>query len=74
MKYYTVALYNNLKEYDATMVGNIHDEVQMEVLESQVDEVKKIAEASFAEVTSLLNFRIKLEGEAQDGETWYNTH
>lgn len=74
MKYYTVALYNNLKDYDAIMVGNIHDEVQMEVLESQVDEVKKIAEASFAEVTNILNFRIKLEGEAQDGETWYDTH
>jgi DNA polymerase I-like protein with 3'-5' exonuclease and polymerase domains len=74
MKYYTVALYNNLKDYDASMVGNIHDEVQMEVLESQVDEVKKIAEASFAEVTNILNFRIKLEGEAQDGETWYDTH
>lgn len=74
MKYYTVALYSNLKGYDATMVGNIHDEVQMEVLETQVDEVKKIAEASFAEVTDLLNFRIKLEGEAQDGETWYDTH
>jgi DNA polymerase I-like protein with 3'-5' exonuclease and polymerase domains len=43
-------------------------------LESQVDEVKKIAEASFAEVTNILNFRIKLEGEAQDGETWYDTH
>jgi DNA polymerase I-like protein with 3'-5' exonuclease and polymerase domains len=74
MKYYTVALYNNLKGYDAQMVGNIHDEVQMEVLESQVDEVKKIAEASFAEVTDLLDFRIKLEGEAQDGTTWYDTH
>lgn len=74
MKYYTVALYNNLKGYDVQMVGNIHDEVQMEVLESQVDEVKKIAEASFAEVTDLLDFRIKLEGEAQDGTTWYDTH
>ncbi len=74
MKYYTVALYNNLKEYDATMVGNIHDEVQLEVLDSQVDEVKKIAEASFAEVTALLGFRIKLEGEAQNGQTWYDTH
>lgn len=74
MKYYTVALYNNLKEYDATMVGNIHDEVQLEVLDSQVDEVKKIAEASFAEVTALLDFRIKLEGEAQDGQSWYDTH
>ena len=74
MKYYTVALYNNLKGYDASMIGNIHDEVQMEVLETQVDEVKKIAEATFAEVTSLLNFRIKLEGEAQDGRTWYDTH
>ena len=74
MKYYTVQLANNLKGFDARMVGNIHDEVQMEVLVSQVDEVKKIAEASFAEVTKLLNFRIKLEGEAQDGTTWYDTH
>ena len=74
MKYYTVQLANNLKGFDARMVGNIHDEVQMEVLVSQVDEVKKIAEASFAEVTELLNFRIKLEGEAQDGTTWYDTH
>jgi DNA polymerase I-like protein with 3'-5' exonuclease and polymerase domains len=74
MKYYTVQLAKNLINHDVKLIGNIHDEVQMEVLEAQVDEVKEIAEATFAEVTNLLNFRIKLEGEAQHGETWYDTH
>ncbi len=74
MKYYTVLLAEKLTKYDVRFVGNIHDEVQMEVLEAQVDEVKGVAEATFAEVTSTLNFRIKLEGEAKDGNSWLDTH
>ena len=79
MKYYLVELDKKLqetmtpgKEYE--FIGNIHDEVQMEVDENKAEIVKEIAESTFADVEKLLNFRVKLEGEAKIGNTWYDTH
>ena len=80
MKVYLILLDRNLqatgflvgKDYE--YVGNIHDEVQAEVVESRVDEYKAIAEKTFTDVTAELNFRMPLEGEAKSGDTWYDTH
>jgi DNA polymerase I-like protein with 3'-5' exonuclease and polymerase domains len=75
MKYYLVLLNNKLKgNFDYAFVGNIHDEVQIQVKEEQAEAVAKIAEDTFADVTELLNFRCKLEGEAKIGDDWYGTH
>ena len=80
MKVYLILLDRNLQEAgfivgeDYEYVANVHDEVQAEVIESKVEEYKKIAEDSFADTTAELNFRMPLEGEAKSGDTWYDTH
>jgi DNA polymerase-1 len=79
MKYYLVELDKRLQAkytsgIDYEFIGNIHDEVQMEVSTDLVADVSKIAEESFAGVEERLKFRVKLEGEAQHGRTWNDTH
>lgn len=84
MKYYLVLLDRNLEkvytnsstttipEYEFLL--NIHDEVQIECNEDIAGDVASIAEATFNEVTELLNFRIPLRGSAAIGSNWYDTH
>ena len=79
MKYYLVALDALLQEEfvagtDYEFVGNIHDEVQLEVTEDKAKRVAEIAELAFADVEALLQFRVKLEGEANIGANWNDTH
>jgi len=80
MKYYNVdvdALYQAKgwipgKHYE--QIGSIHDECQWEVDESIAKEFAKVAEAGFAITQERLQFRVKLEGEANIGNTWAETH
>jgi len=79
MKYYLVELDKALqaefkpgKDYE--FVGNIHDEVQIEVSDECANRVAEICESSFALVEQRLDFRVKLEGEASIGKTWNDTH
>jgi len=79
MKYYLVELDKELRtKYtpgkDYEFIGNIHDEVQIEVKDEYVKAFSKIAESTFGTVEKLLNFRVKLEGEAKHGRTWGDTH
>ena len=76
MKYYLVELNKQLTErnIDFAFVGNIHDEVQIQVKEEQADEVASIAEACFPIVEMKLNWRCKLDGEAKIGNNWADTH
>jgi len=76
MKYYVVILDSKLKQanVDYKIVGNIHDEIQIQVLETQAETVAKICEDTFSDVTDRLNFRCKLEGEAKIGNNWSETH
>lgn len=76
MKYYTVELFKNLRKYGNKVhfVGNIHDEVQLEVAKEIAEEVKQICESTFATVTDILQFKVPLEGEASIGRNWNETH
>lgn len=84
MKYYLVELDKNLEKYYSNstttnnpqyeFVGNIHDEVQIEVGEDIAEDVAKIAEDTFEDVTKLLKFRIPLRGTADIGDSWKDTH
>ena len=71
MKQYLVALDKNLmKEIPLGVdgyefVANIHDEVQIQVLDKYADRVAEICVESFFEVTEHFNFRILLEGESK---------
>jgi DNA polymerase I-like protein with 3'-5' exonuclease and polymerase domains len=79
MKYYLVALDRELQKQwvpgkDYEFVGNIHDEVQIEVKESIAEDVAKVCVGAFPLVEEELHFRVKLEGEAKIGDTWEETH
>ena len=76
MKYVLVEMDKQFKEkgYDYKFVGNIHDEVQIEVKESDAEDAGKTAEEVFIIVGEQLSMRIKMEGEAKIGNNWYDTH
>jgi len=79
MKYYLVFLDRNLqRKYtagdDYEFVLNVHDEVQIECDADIADEVARIAELSFDNVTRYLKFRIPLRGQAVVGDSWAETH
>jgi len=74
MKYWLIETEKRLENFDAYYVGNIHDEVQMEVREDQAEDVAKILTQSFIDVGEQIGMRIKMEGEAKIGDTWKETH
>ena len=79
LKYYLIFLDANLSERFETgkqyeFVLNVHDEVQIECDEDIAEDVARIAEASFDDVTKHLKFRIPLRGSADIGQSWAETH
>lgn len=76
MKYYVVELNKQLTEHniDYCFVGNIHDEVQMQVREDQAKQVAELAEKCFKVVEKQLQWRCQLDGEAKIGNNWAETH
>jgi len=76
MKYWVVAVDKMIGEekYDAHIVGNIHDEIQVEVREDQAQEFATKLEALFITVGEDIGMRLKMEGEAKVGDNWYDTH
>lgn len=54
--------------------ANVHDEGQFEVLDKDVKRFMEICEAAFPKVAEDLNLKCRLDGEAEAGNTWYDTH
>lgn len=76
MKYWLIEV---AKQADSAGLGwypsaNIHDEGQFEVLEKDVPKFTDICEQSFLTVSKQLRSNCLLEGEAQVGDNWYETH
>ena len=76
MKYWVVAVDKMIQDegIDASIVGNIHDEIQVEVREDQAEKFAKNLEALFVSVGEAIGMRIKMEGEAKIGSNWFDTH
>ena len=76
MKYVLVEMDKQFKKegFDYRFVGNIHDEVQIEVKEDEAERMAKKAESIFIQVGEAMSMRIKMEGEAKIGDNWYDTH
>ena len=80
MKTTSCYLYHNLinlgwthgKEF--AFVGNIHDEIQSEVIEGREDEYGKLAEQSIKQAGEYLKFRCRVDGEYKVGNNWAETH
>lgn len=76
MKYWLieVARVADSEGLDWAPQANVHDEGQFEVLEAHVPRFKEICEQAFLTVTEILNVNCLLEGEAMEGDTWFDTH
>ena len=76
MKYYLVHITGELQKAGVEFyhVGNIHDELQLQVKEEDVDKCLSILNNGWSVVEKQLNWRCKLEGEAKIGNNWADTH
>ena len=59
---------------DWSMVAHIHDELQLQVKESLVDEIGKIAVQSVKDTQDVFNLRCPLDAEYKVGKNWAETH
>ena len=80
VKQATVNVYENLTAAgyewgkDWAMVAHVHDEYQLQVREEIAEEVAEIAVESFRQAGRQFNWRCLVDGEAQIGSTWAETH
>lgn len=75
-KMWLICISRELKKrgLDAHFVGNIHDEVQLEVRIDQIPEVIEICEAAMPAAGRYLGTRCPLAAEAKTGASWAYTH
>ena len=59
---------------DVKYVANIHDEFQLEVKEEYAKLVAELAEKSISLAGQYYNLRCPMQGKAQIGNNWYETH
>ena len=76
MKTALVLLDNRIKQLnlDASFVGNIHDEWQIEVREDQAEQVGQLGVQALKDTTEVLKLNCPLDGEYQIGDNWSETH
>lgn len=74
MKTALVILWDKLKNKDAFVVANIHDEFQIETSKELADEVGQIAVKSIQEAGEKLKLRVPLTAEYKIGNNWAETH
>ena len=76
MKVALVLFNRKIKEnnFDAKFVANIHDEWQLEVLESQAEQIGKLGVDSIIETGKVLEMLCPLDGEYKIGNNWNETH
>lgn len=80
MKLATALVYERMNDLGHThgkvwaLVANVHDEFQITVKPELVDTVCEVAEWSIAEAGRQLGFTCALEGEAETGTSWKETH
>ena len=76
MKWAMVLAYDEIKlrGLDAKFATFQHDEFQLIVKEEQAEEVAKILEDSIAKAGRVIGSRCPIKGEAEIGQTWYETH
>lgn len=75
-KYWLICVMQEVKKrgLDVKAVGNIHDEIQLQVRKEHAEEVKAICEAAMPAVGDYLGFRCPLAAEAKEGTSWAFTH
>ena len=66
--------YATIRKLEYKFIGNIHDEFQVEVLESQAEVFGRLAVECIKAAGIHFNMRCPLDGEYKVGDTWAQTH
>ena len=76
MKKALVILEDNIRlnNLDAKFVANIHDEWQIQVIETQADFVGRLGVEALEKAGDHYKMRCPLTGEYKIGDSWYETH
>ena len=74
MKKALTLLWNALKDHDAFVVANIHDEFQIEARKELAESVGQVAVKSIEEAGKHFNLRVPITGEYKIGKNWAETH
>lgn len=74
MKQALVFFHAEIQKFNAKIVGNIHDEWQVEVLEVHAEEVGRLGVEAIKKAGDVLNLKCPLDGEYQIGDNWSETH
>ena len=61
-------------DVDYTRCAYVHDEVQLSVIPSEVDNVKNLLEAAAPKAGEYYNFRVPITAAADSGANWADTH
>ena len=74
MKQALVILWSELKDLDAFVIANVHDEFQIECKKELAEKVGEIARRSIREAGTRLKLRVPLEAQYKIGKSWAETH
>jgi len=74
MKKALIILWSKLKDVDAFVIANIHDEFQIEAKPDIAEDVGKLAVESIKEAGEHFNLRVPLGAEYRVGKNWAETH
>ena len=72
----TILMYKEMKKnnIDGHMVINMHDEIQSEIAEKDVDRYSKIVLDCYKRSGEYFNLNVPIEGEVKVGNCWSDTH
>ena len=74
MKKALIVFEESIKDIDATVVANVHDEWQVEVAEDKADEVGLLGIKAIVKAGELLKLNCPLDGDYKSGDSWAETH
>ena len=74
MKKALIIFEEKIKDIDAHVVANVHDEWQVETEQMSADTVGNLGVESIREAGISLNLKCPLDGEYNVGNNWSETH
>jgi DNA polymerase I-like protein with 3'-5' exonuclease and polymerase domains len=74
MKHWALRVEQELAETSYRMLAVVHDEIQGECLDSDVEHVKHILRHAATDAGKALGFRVPIDADAKAGRSWSETH
>ena len=74
LKQFLIYLNESLDTTNSKLIGNFHDEVEIECPVSEVELVSKLTLEAIKQTEKKFNFKCPLDGEIKVGLTWADVH